>query len=182
MLFYIIIAIVIIQRIVELVIAKRNEKWMRSQGAFEAGAEHYPIMVAMHIAFFISLLIEVLVLDRPLSPLWIPLLSIFLIAQVARVWCLASLGKFWNTKIIILPGADVVKKGPYQFIRHPNYVIVATELLVLPLIFNAYFTAIVFSILNIWMLSVRIPTEEKALKEVTNYKEKFGLKSGRSDV
>jgi methyltransferase len=176
MLFYIIIAIVIIQRLVELIIAKRNEKWMRSQGAFEAGAVHYPIMVTMHIAFFISLLVEVLVTNKPLSPLWIPLLSLFLIAQIARVWCLASLGTFWNTKIIILPGADVVKKGPYKFIRHPNYVIVATELLVLPLIFSAYFTAIVFSFLNIWMLSVRIPVEEKALKEVTNYREEFRLK------
>jgi methyltransferase len=176
MLFYIIIAIVIIQRLVELIIANRNEKWMRSQGAFEAGAVHYPIMVTMHIAFFISLLVEVFVTNKPLSPLWIPLLSLFLIAQIARVWCLASLGTFWNTKIIILPGADVVKKGPYKFIRHPNYVIVATELLVLPLIFSAYFTAIVFSFLNIWMLSVRIPVEEKALKEVTNYREEFRLK------
>ena len=176
MLFYIIIAIVIIQRLVELIIAKRNEKWMRSQGAFEAGAGHYPIMVSMHMAFFISLILEVLVIDRPLSPLWIPLLSLFLIAQIARIWCLTSLGKFWNTKIIILPGADVVKKGPYQFIRHPNYVIVATELLVLPLLFSAYFTAVVFSLLNLWMLSVRIPIEEKALKEVTNYKEEFRLK------
>jgi methyltransferase len=176
MLFYIIIAIVIIQRLVELIIAKRNEKWMRSRGAFEAGAVHYPIMVTMHIAFFISLLVEVLVTNKPLSPLWIPLLSLFLIAQIARVWCLASLGTFWNTKIIILPGADVVKKGPYKFIRHPNYVIVATELLVLPLIFSAYFTAIVFSLLNIWMLSVRIPVEEKALTEVTNYREEFRIK------
>ena len=176
MLFYIIITIVIIQRLVELLIAKRNEKWMRSQGAFEAGAGHYPIMVMMHITFFISLLLEVLVINKPLSPLWIPLLSLFLIAQLARVWCLTSLGKFWNTKIIILPGADVVKKGPYQFIRHPNYVIVATELLVLPLIFSAYFTAVVFSLLNLWMLSIRIPTEEKALKEVTNYREEFKLK------
>ena len=114
-----------------------------SQGAFEAGAGHYPIMVSMHMAFFISLILEVLVIDRPLSPLWIALLTLFLIAQIARVWCLTSLGKFWNTKIIILPGADVVGKGPYKFIRHPNYVIVATELLVLPLMFSAYFTAIV---------------------------------------
>ena len=176
MLFYIIITIVIIQRLVELLIAKRNEKWMRSQGAFEAGAGHYPIMVMMHIAFFISLLLEVLVINKPLSPLWIPLLSLFLIAQIARVWCLTSLGKFWNTKIILLPGAEVVKKGPYKFIRHPNYVIVTTELLVLPLLFSAYFSAFVFSFLNLWMLSVRIPTEEKALKEVTNYKEVFRLK------
>lgn len=149
---------------------------MRSQGAFEAGAKHYPVMVAMHVMFFISLVVEVLLVNRPLSPIWIILLVIFLMAQALRVWCLTSLGKFWNTRIIILPGANVVKKGPYAFMRHPNYVIVTTELLVLPLIFSAYFTAILFTILNIWMLSVRIPVEEKALKQATNYKEQFSLK------
>jgi len=176
MLFLIVISIVILQRLIELVIAKRNEKWMRSQGAFEAGAGHYPFMVAMHMAFFISLLTEVMVYDQLLSRLWIPLLTVFLVAQVMRIWCLASLGKFWNTKIIILPGADVVRKGPYTFIRHPNYLIVTTELLVLPLLFGAYFTAIIFSLLNLRMLSVRIPAEEQALKEATNYKEQFSLK------
>ncbi|MCZ2260741.1 isoprenylcysteine carboxyl methyltransferase family protein [Sporosarcina sp. G11-34] len=176
MLFAFVITIVIIQRLTELIIAKRNETWMRNQGAFEVGARHYPIMVTMHVMFFVSLLLEVVIVNRPLSPLWVVYLSVFLVAQVARIWCLTSLGKFWNTKIIILPGADVVKKGPYAFIRHPNYVIVTTELLVLPLIFSAYFTAILFTMLNIWMLSVRIPTEEKALKQATNYEEKFSLK------
>jgi methyltransferase len=173
--FSIVISIVILQRLVELVVAKRNEKWMRGQGAFEAGAAHYPVMVSMHIAFFISLIAEVLLFDKSLSSVWILFLIIFLVTQLARIWCLTSLGKFWNTKIIILPGADVVQKGPYKWIRHPNYVIVATELLVLPLMFSAYFTAIIFSFLNVWMLSVRIPAEEKALKEATNYKEKFSL-------
>ena len=175
MLFPIVISIVILQRIIELFIAKRNEKWMRSQGAFEMGAAHYPLMVSMHVAFFISLIVEVLLSQRPLPSLWILLLVLFLIAQVARIWCLTSLGKFWNTKIIILPGADVVQKGPYKWVRHPNYIIVTTELLVLPLLFGAYFTAILFSLLNLWMLSVRIPAEEKALKEATNYKETFSL-------
>ncbi|MFJ7936257.1 isoprenylcysteine carboxyl methyltransferase family protein [Sporosarcina sp. NPDC096371] len=175
MLFTIIISIVILQRLIELLVAKRNENWMRSQGAYEAGATHYPIMVTMHIAFFISFLLEVVVLERALSPFWIVLLVLFLLAQIARIWCLASLGKFWNTKIIILPGADVVRKGPYKWLRHPNYLIVTTELLVLPLLFDAYFTAILYSLLNVWMLSVRIPAEEKALKEATNYQETFSL-------
>lgn len=176
MFFTLVITIVILQRLVELIIARRNEKWMLRQGAYEAGARHYPLMVVMHVTFFLSLLLEVSIVNRVLSPFWIVLLILFLIAQVARIWCLTSLGKFWNTKIIILPGANVVKNGPYQFMRHPNYVIVTTELLVLPLLFSAYFTAIVFSLLNIWMLSVRIPAEEKALKEATNYEEKFLLK------
>lgn len=176
MFFTIIIAIVILQRLIELIVAKRNEKWMLSQGAFEAGARHYPLMVLMHIAFFISLLMEVIVFDRPLTKIWIALLVIFLLAQIARIWCLTSLGKFWNTKIIVLPGAKVIKKGPYKFIRHPNYVIVATELLVLPLLLGAYFTAVIFSLLNLWMLSVRIPVEEAALKRATNYTKEFQLK------
>lgn len=171
----IVLTIVIIQRLVELFIAKRNEKWMKRQGAFEAGASHYPYMVAMHVLFFISLIIEVIVLDRELSLIWPLFLAIFLLAQVLRVWCLTSLGKYWNTKIVVLPNAKVVRKGPYKWIRHPNYVIVATELIVLPLLFSAYFTAILFTLLNMWMMSVRIPVEEQALKSVTNYKDEFSI-------
>lgn len=176
MLFAFVISFIIAQRIVELIIAKQNEKWMRGQGAFEVGASHYPWMVAMHIAFFVSLIAEVTLLERSLSPFWMLFIGVFLVAQVMRIWCLVSLGKFWNTKIIVLPGADVVRRGPYKWIRHPNYLIVTTELLVLPLLFSSYFTAIVFGFLNVWMLSVRIPAEEKALKEATNYQEKFSLK------
>lgn len=176
MLFFIVISSVILQRLIELLIARRNEKWMLGQGAFEVGASHYPIMVTMHLAFFVTFLLEVVALGRTLSPFWILLLIIFLLTQTARIWCLLSLGKFWNTKIIILPGADVVRRGPYRWLRHPNYLIVSIELLVLPLLFGAYFTAILYSLLNIWMLSVRIPAEEKALKEATNYRETFSLK------
>ncbi|WP_301107651.1 isoprenylcysteine carboxyl methyltransferase family protein [Sporosarcina sp.] len=172
-LFLFVFTIVVIQRLVELVIAQRNENWIRSQGAIEVGASHYKWMVLMHTAFFVSLLTEVLFFNRYLPALWSVLLAIFLVMQVLRVWCLSSLGRFWNTKILILPGADVQKKGPYKWIRHPNYVIVTTELLVLPLMFSAYFTAGLFCILNIWMLSVRIPAEEKALRELTNYNEVF---------
>ncbi|RKJ60500.1 isoprenylcysteine carboxyl methyltransferase, partial [Butyricicoccus sp. 1XD8-22] len=93
--------------------------------------------------------------------------------QLMRIWCLMSLGIFWNTKIIILPGANIVKNGPYLFMRHPNYLVVCSEILVLPLMFNAYFTAILFTLLNFLMLSVRIPTEERALIEATNYSEQF---------
>ncbi|WP_225217681.1 isoprenylcysteine carboxyl methyltransferase family protein [Sporosarcina gallistercoris] len=175
MFFWIVISIVILQRLTELVIAKNNEKRMKAQGAYEVGARHYPAIVLLHTAFFVSFLLEVVIRKPSLSPIWGALLTIFLLTQLLRVWCLASLGKYWNTKIIILPGADVVMKGPYKFIRHPNYVIVATEILVLPMIFGAYFTAIVFTLLNAWMMSVRIPQEEQALKDATNYKEKFSL-------
>lgn len=168
MIFYFILAFVIIQRLVELLIAQRNEKAMRAKGAYEVGASHYKFMILLHASFFISFLVEVVFFKSVLSPHY-GLLAVFLLLQLLRIWCLASLGTFWNTKIIILPGAKVVVKGPYAFIRHPNYLVVCLEIAVLPLMFEAYVTATCFSILNLIMLSVRIPIEEKALKEATNY-------------
>lgn len=169
----VLILFVITQRLIELVVAKRNEKWILSQGGYEVGAAHYPFMVLMHCSFFIVLIVEINLFGRVLSPIWGLLLPLFLLAQVGRVWCLASLGKFWNTKILILPNVNVISKGPYQKIRHPNYLIVTIELLTLPLLFNAYFTAIIFLFLNLCMLSVRIPIEEKALLKATNYEQMF---------
>ena len=180
MLFFILISLVIIQRLVEVAIAKRNEKRMLAKGAYEVGASHYPIMVTMHVCFFVSLIAEVLVFERAISPLFPVFLVIFIFVQLLRVWCLTSLGSFWNTKIIILPDANVVKSGPYTFMRHPNYVVVCIEIVLLPFMFQAYFTAIAFTLLNLAMLSVRIPTEEKALREVTNYEDKFKKKISAS--
>lgn len=168
MIFYFILILVVVQRLVELRIAKRNEKSMRARGAYEVGASHYPYMILLHVSFFISLIIEVMYIKSFSSPYY-ALIIVFLVLQLLRVWCLTSLGTYWNTKVIILPGAKVVAKGPYAFIRHPNYLIVCLEIAVLPLIFQAYVTAICFTILNFIILSVRIPIEEKALKEATNY-------------
>lgn len=173
MLFFIIISFVIAQRLIEILIAKRNEKVMLSKGAFEVGASHYPFMILLHGSFFISLIIEVLFFNRTLSPLFMYLMVLFILVQLIRIWCLSSLGSYWNTKIIILPGANVIKKGPYVYIKHPNYLVVCFEIILLPIMFQAYFTAICFTILNFVMLSVRIPIEEKALKEVTDYEQKF---------
>ncbi|WP_144510869.1 isoprenylcysteine carboxyl methyltransferase family protein [Bacillus sp. FJAT-22090] len=180
MFFFIFISLVIIQRITEVFIAKRNEKKMLAQGAYEVGASHYPYMVALHISFFVCLIAEVLFFDRSISPLFPLFILIFLFVQGLRIWCLTSLGTFWNTKIIILPGANVVKTGPYLFIRHPNYVVVCIEIALLPLMFQAYFTAIGFTLLNLAMLSVRIPLEEKALMEATDYNEEFKKKISAS--
>lgn len=173
MIFLIIITLVIVQRIIELIIAKRNEAIMLSKGAYEVGKEHYPYMIALHTFFFLSLMIEVMYFHLTTSVLFPILFSFFIIVQCIRVWCLTSLGQFWNTKIIILPGANVVKKGPYKFFRHPNYVVVSTEIVLLPLMFEAYFTAILFTLLNLAILSIRIPIEEKALIEETNYTQQF---------
>jgi len=173
MLFYCVVGFVIIQRIVELFVAKKNELWIRSQGGYEVGANHYPYMVAIHVGFFISLIAEFLVFERFVPSYWILFFVIFACLQLMRVWVISSLGRFWNTKILVLPGAHVVKKGPFHFIRHPNYVVVTLEIIVIPLMFGAYFTAIVFTVLNVLILRVRIPVEEAALREVTNYKEVF---------
>ncbi|WP_046175857.1 isoprenylcysteine carboxyl methyltransferase family protein [Domibacillus indicus] len=159
------------QRLLELVIARRNEKWMISQGGYEAGARHYPFMVALHVSFFASLIAEVVLLGKSISLAWPVWLVLFLLAQLGRVWTLRSLGPFWNTKIIVLPGAKIVKKGPYRWVRHPNYIIVTMELIIIPLLFQAYYTALIFTFLNALMLAVRIGAEEQALIEATDFKK-----------
>ncbi|WP_075620159.1 isoprenylcysteine carboxyl methyltransferase family protein [Paenisporosarcina indica] len=173
MIFICVVSFVIIQRIIELFVARNNEKWIRSQGGYEVGARHYPYMVAMHVGFFISLIVEFLVFERSVPAFWYLLFIIFLMLQMMRVWVISSLGRYWNTKILVLPGAQVVKKGPFHFIRHPNYFVVTLEIIVIPLMLGAYFTALIFTILNFIILSVRIPIEEAALREVTDYKEVF---------
>lgn len=173
MIFAIFIILIAIQRLVELYIAKQNEKQLKAAGAVEYGESHYRWMVLMHLCFFIVLIIEVVVLERDMSGLWPIWLTLFLIAQSGRIWAIRSLGKHWNTKIIVVPDADVVIKGPYKYFKHPNYIIVATEILVISLLFNAYYTAIIFSLLNVWMMTVRIPLEEKALKKHTEYSTVF---------
>jgi methyltransferase len=173
MVFYLFLVFIILQRLAELTIAKKNEQWMKSKGAIEVGKEHYPFMVLLHSAFFLVMLLEVIWFSKELSPLWPVLLTLFCLTQLLRVWSLTSLGKYWNTKIIVLPNTEIVKKGPYKFIRHPNYLIVVIEIILIPILFQAYWTAIIFSILNLWILSIRIPLEEKALLSETDYDEKF---------
>lgn len=180
MLFVAIISFVILQRLIEVIIAKRNEKRMLAKGAYEVGSSHYPIMIALHVSFFISLIVEVLFFTNTISTFFPLLFMLFLFVQTLRIWCLFSLGSFWNTKVIILPGASVVKKGPYLFLKHPNYLIVCLEIALLPLMFQAYFTAICFTLLNFAMLSVRIPLEERALREATNYNDEFKKKISAS--
>lgn len=176
MIFTLILAFIILQRLVELYVAKGNELKMKALGAYEVGESHYPYMIALHVSFFLSLIVEVVIFKPMLSPFFAWLFILFILTQALRIWCLASLGQFWNTKIIILPGANVVKRGPYVFFRHPNYLVVSIEIILLPLMFQSYFTAICFTLLNFAMLSVRIPIEEKALMEATNYSKQFKKK------
>lgn len=169
MFFYILFIFVIVQRLAEVFYAKSNEKRMKKEGAIESGAEHYKWIVLLHVLFFLALLVEVLYFDLADSGIWWVFLIVFAAAQILRVWALASLGRFWNTKILVLPGAKKVKKGPYRWLSHPNYIVVALEILSLPLIFGAWRTALVFTIANaLLLLLVRIPAEEKALQQLEN--------------
>ncbi|MED4126912.1 isoprenylcysteine carboxyl methyltransferase family protein [Shouchella miscanthi] len=171
------ISVIIAQRLIEVVVAKRNERWMKSNGGIEVGKTHYHWMVALHVSFFIALLLEVTFTTPSFTSISVVALLIVIIAQCIRIWALTSLGRYWNTKIIVLPDAPVVEKGPYRFLRHPNYAVVMTEIAFVPLIFQAYWTAILFTVLNAWMLSVRIRVEEKALYKMTgDYTERFERK------
>lgn len=164
---------VIIQRIIELFVAISNEQWLKQQGGIEFGRRHYRYMVMMHVLFLVFLFMEKLLYNRAVSPIWPSILFVFAAAQAIRIWAIASLGRFWNTKIIVLPNAKVCRKGPYRYIKHPNYFVVAMEFIVIPLLFSAYFTACLFTILNVIMMAVRIPEEEKALESLTAYESAF---------
>ncbi|MCM3163029.1 hypothetical protein M3607_16320 [Metabacillus litoralis] len=177
MLFYLLFSLLIVQRLTELFIAKKNEKWMINRGGVEHGNEHYPFIVSLHVLFLISLLLEVIIFQKELTELWVVLVPLLVITQLMRYWSVMSLGNYWNTKIIIVPNDIVVSKGPYQFIKHPNYVVVAVEILIIPLLFEAYITSLVFTMLNVVMMTIRIPAEEKALQTYTNYQEVFTVKS-----
>jgi methyltransferase len=157
--FIIFILFLIIQRLTELYVSKRNEKWLLSQGAIEYGREHYPYIVALHTLFIVSLIVEYcLIGGQPISYI---ALSLFILLLAFKYWVLSSLGTYWNTRIYRVPGAIAVKKGPYKIFKHPNYVDVVCEIAIIPLVFHLYYTAIIFSVLNAIMLSVRIRVENK---------------------
>ncbi|MEO7215946.1 isoprenylcysteine carboxylmethyltransferase family protein [Mucilaginibacter sp.] len=158
MYFILFISFVILQRLLELVIARRNESWARAQGAEEFGKAHYPFIVALHTAFIISMIAEYFYLGGEFSLL---MLIIFLLLISLKIWTIGSLGKYWNTKILRIPNSVFVRKGPYKMFKHPNYFIVICEIIVIPLVFHLYATAIVFTLLNAVMLTVRIREEER---------------------
>jgi methyltransferase len=159
MYFIVFIAFLIVQRLSELYISRRNEKWLLENGAIQYGQTHYPYMVVMHTLFLLSIVAEYYWRSGP--PIsWIALAS-FLIVLSFKFWALSSLGKYWNTKIYRIPGVSPVKKGPYKFLKHPNYMEVVCEIAIIPLVFHLYYTAIVFTLLNAIMLTVRIKVENK---------------------
>lgn len=159
MYFILFILFLITQRLSELYIASRNEKWLRSQGAVEYGRGHYPYMVALHTLFIISIVVEYVVRGRP--PIDVVFLVLFILLLLFKFWALWSLGKYWNTKIFRVPGTGPIKKGPYRLLKHPNYLNVIGEIALIPLVFHLYYTAVIFTVLNAIMLTVRIRVENK---------------------
>jgi methyltransferase len=159
MYFIIFILFVITQRLSELYIARGNEKWLRSQGAVEYGKEHYLFIVALHTLFIISIIVEYIL--RGNAQIDFVFLILFALLLLFKFWALSSLGKYWNTKIFRVPGAGPVKKGPYKLFKHPNYFIVVCEIAIIPMVFHLYYTAIIFTVLNAIMLTVRIKVENK---------------------
>ena len=159
-----VIAAIGADRILELFIARRNANRAFAAGAIEVGQAHYPLMVAFHVAFLAACIIERSLRRHgpPPSIAWLAIV-LELCAQMLRYWAIIALGARWNTRIVVRPELDPVTSGPYRLMRHPNYVAVAIEMVAVPAIGGAWFTAIVFSIGNALMMMVRIPAEERAM-------------------
>ena len=156
------IAAVAAERVAELVVSQRNLAWSRDRGGTELGGGHYPAMVILHVGLLAGCLVESL--HRPfLPPLGWPMLAVVVAAQGLRWWCIATLGRQWNTRIVVIPGAERVSRGPYRVMPHPNYVAVAVEGVALPLVHTAWLTALVFTALNAAVLRTRIKAENAAL-------------------
>jgi len=158
----VILGLVTLQRLGELVLAKRNTDRLRAQGAREVAAGHYPLIVGLHAAWLAGLWYFVVwrAPDMAVNLMW---LGVFVVLQALRVWVIATLGPRWTTRIMVLPGAPLVARGPYRFVSHPNYCVVAAEILVLPLVFGLVWYGIAFSVLNAAALWLRIRAEEAAL-------------------
>ncbi len=154
----VVLALVTVQRLGELVLARRNTAALMRRGAIEVAPGHYPAIIACHTLWLASLWL--LGWSRPVELGW---LALFVLLQAARVWILATLGARWTTRIIIVPGETLVARGPYRFIKHPNYAVVVGEIAVLPLVFGLPVVALVFTLLNAGVLFVRIRAENRAL-------------------
>ena len=153
-----VLGFVTLQRLVELWWSARNEKRLRARGGYEVGARHYPFMVALHALWLAGLWVSA----WQLAANWW-LVAAYAALQIARLWVIAALGERWTTRIIVLPGAPLVRAGPYRFLKHPNYLVVAIEIALLPLAFGLFLYAAIFSLANAALLIWRIRTEDRAL-------------------
>jgi methyltransferase len=166
--YVLLIVAVAVERLAELVISRRNLAWSRARGGVEFGGGHYPVMVTLHTGLLAACLVEVIALHRSFLPAlgWL-MLAFVLAAQGLRWWCIATLGRQWNTRVVVVPGAARVAGGPYRFVSHPNYIAVVAEGAALPLVHSAWITALGFSVLNAALLTKRIKVENAALASLT---------------
>ena len=156
--FVVIWVFLVAQRLAELVVARRNTARLLAGGAVEHGAAHYPLFIVLHTAWLAALIV-LAPADHLVHPGW---LAVFVILQAGRIWAISSLGRYWTTRVIVMPGAKMVRRGPYRFLRHPNYVVVIAEIGLIPLMAGLAHVALVFSVLNIALLAWRIRIEEAA--------------------
>ncbi len=162
--YYLLIVAVVAERLAELVVSRRNAKWSFAQGGKEFGRPHYVVMVILHTALLVGCLVEPSALHRPFIP-WLgwSMVVVLALCQALRWWCITSLGKRWNTRVIVLPHEPLVKRGPYRFLHHPNYVAVVVEGVALPMVHTAWLTATVFTLANAALLTVRLRVENSVL-------------------
>jgi methyltransferase len=162
--FTVLVLAVGLERLAELVVSKRNAAWSLARGGVETGAGHYPVMVVLHTGLLVGALAEVW-LRRPafVPALGFTMLALVLASQALRWWCIATLGRQWNTRVIVVPGLPRVDRGPYRVMSHPNYVAVVVEGFALPLVHSAWITAVGFTVCNAVLLTVRIRVESRAL-------------------
>ena len=158
------VLVLAVQRVLELRLAKRNEAWARAEGAEEFGARHYPLFFLLHGGWLVGWVVEGL-MRGALPPRWWFWVVVFLVAQALRYWAIRTLGRRWNTRVLVLPGRPPILRGPYRLLPHPNYLAVALELAAVPLSVGATWTAAIATVLNAALLiGVRIPCESRALR------------------
>jgi len=162
--YYLLVLAVAVERVAELIVSKRNAQWSFAHGGKEFGRPHYVAMVLIHTGLLLGCLIEPWALHRPFIG-WLgwPMLGVVALSQGLRWWCITSLGRRWNTRVIVLPDAPLVQGGPYRWLHHPNYVAVVAEGLALPLVHTAWLTAAIFTVANALVLKVRLQVENSAL-------------------
>ena len=167
--FTVLIVIIAIQRVWELGVSSRHLRALKARGGIEVGTGHYPWMVALHTAFLVSCVAEVWLLDRPWRPVLAGLAVLILGAALAlRWWTLATLGERWTTRVLVVPGEELVTSGPYRWLRHPNYLVVVMEIAAIPMVHCAWLTALVFTFANLVLLRERIRVEEGALSRLAS--------------
>lgn len=163
--FLLLFSYLILLRLGELVLAERNRGWAMAHAGKEWDNRHYHVIVVVHLLFYLSLWLEWRYWSHGWNDLWPIWIALLAAAQILRLWAILALGRHWNTRIIVVPQMKLVTRGPYRFIRHPNYVAVIIEFMAIPTLCGAYLTAAVFSLANAWILARRIPQEERALQQ-----------------